>query len=75
MSPVFLCETHKKYTWMINISRNWKGYLWQGRFLSYPLDERHLFLAVRYIERNPVRAGIVQRAEDYLWASASAHVL
>jgi len=75
MSPVFLCETHKKYTWMINIRRNWKGYLWQGKFLSYPLDERHLFLAVRYIERNPVRAGIVQRAEDYLWASASAHVL
>lgn len=67
-------ETHKKYTWMINIRKNWKGHLWQGRFLSYPMDERHLYLAVRYIERNPVRAGIVKKAEDYPWSSARAHV-
>jgi len=68
-------EIHKKYTWMINIRENWKGNLWQGRFLSYPMDERHLYLAVRYIERNPVRAGIVKKAEDYPWSSAKSHVL
>ncbi len=67
-------ETHKKYTWMINIRENWKGHLWQDRFLSYPMDERHLYMAVRYIERNPVRAGIVKRAEDYPWSSAKSHV-
>ncbi|MCP2619699.1 transposase [Candidatus Aminicenantes bacterium AC-334-K16] len=67
-------ETHKKYTSMINIRHNWRGHLWQGRFLSYPMDERYLYLAVRYIERNPVRAGIVRKAEDYLWSSAKAHV-
>lgn len=67
-------ETHKKYTSMINIRENWKGHLWQGRFLSYPMDERYLHLAVRYIERNPIRAGIVNKAEDYPWSSAKSHV-
>lgn len=67
-------ETHKKYTWMINIRENWKGHLWQGRFLSYPMDEGYLYLALRYIERNPVRARIVKKAEDYPWSSARSHV-
>jgi len=38
------------------------------------MDEKHLYLAVRYVERNPVRAGIVRKAEDYPWSSAKAHV-
>ena len=67
-------QIHKRYTWLINIRENWKGHLWQGRFFSYPLDDGHLYLAVRYIERNPVRAGLVERAEDYPWSSAKAHV-
>jgi len=68
-------QTHKKYTWEINSRNKWKGFLWQGRFLSYPMDEKYLYLCVRYIERNPVRAGIVDRAEDYPWSSARAHIL
>ena len=72
--PRAIGEIHRKYTYMINIRHNWKGYLWQGRFLSYPMDEKHLYLAVRYIERNPVRAGIVRKAEDYPWSSAKAHI-
>ncbi len=67
-------ETHKKYTWMINARNNWKGHLWQGRFISYPLDECYLYNCIRYVERNPVRAGIVSRAEDYPWSSARAHI-
>jgi putative transposase len=70
-----LGEAHRKYTSLINIRENWKGYLWQGRFISYPMDGGHLFAAVRYIERNPVRARIVSRAEQYKWSSAPAHVL
>ena len=69
-----LAETHRKYTSLINIREEWKGYLWQGRFISYPLDEPHCFAAVRYVERNPVRAGLVERAEDYPWSSARTHV-
>ena len=49
------------------------GHLWQGRFKACVLDEAHLWNAVRYVERNPVRAGIVGRAEDYRWSSAAAH--
>ena len=67
-------EAHRKYTSVINTREDWKGYLWQGRFITYPLDEHHLYAAVRYVERNPVRAGIVSAAEEYDWSSAYAHV-
>lgn len=67
-------DTHKYYTRMINFRENWRGYLWQGRFSSFPLDEKYLYAAIRYVERNPVRAGLVKRAEDYEFSSAKAHV-
>lgn len=67
-------EAQRKYTRMIHFREGWRGYLWQGRFLSCPLDRLHLYAAVRYVERNPVRAGLVTRAEDYPWSSAKAHV-
>ena len=66
-------QTHRYYTCHINLREGWKGYLWQGRFYSYPLDEAYLYAAVRYVERNPVTAGIVKSAEDYSWSSAPAH--
>ena len=69
-----LAEVHRKFTTIINIREDWRGYLWQGRFLSYPLDEAHCFAAIRYVENNPVRAGLVSQAEDYPWSSARAHV-
>jgi len=47
--------------------------LWQGRFSSYPLDEAHLYNAVRYIELNPVRAHLVSKAYRWEWNSAQAH--
>jgi len=65
---------HKKYTRMIHFREGWRGYLWQGRFFSAPLSEQYLYAAVRYVERNPVRARLVQKAEDYPWSSAGAHV-
>ena len=68
-------EAHRKYSNIINIREDWKGYLWQGRFISFALDERHLYSSVRYVERNPLRAGIIQKAEDYPWSSARAHIL
>lgn len=67
-------ETHRRYTRAINFREGWRGYLWQGRFGSVALDERHLIAAVRYVERNPVQAGLVTRAEAYPWSSARAHV-
>jgi putative transposase len=49
------------------------GHLWGERFKSSILDEPYLWNAVRYVERNPVRAGMVDRAEDYAWSSAASH--
>ena len=67
-------ETHKNYTRMINFREGWRGYLWEGRFKSFLLDERYLYAAIRYIERNPVRAKIVRKAHDYPWSSARIRV-
>ena len=64
---------HMRYAQRINRARGWKGHLWQGRYFSSPLDEAYLWAAVRYVERNPVRAGLVRRAENYAWSSASVH--
>ena len=66
-------EAHRRYTRMINFRKCWRGHLWQGRFLSYPMDEKYLLTAVRYIERNPVKAGICKNPEEYEWSSAKAH--
>jgi len=64
---------HMRYAQYINKSKGWKGHLWQGRFFSSALDESYLWSAIRYIEQNPVRAGMVEVAEDYVWSSAAAH--
>lgn len=67
-------ETHRKYTRIINFREKWRGYLWQGRFSSYVLDERYLLAAARYILLNPVKAAIVEKPCDYRWSSAKHHL-
>lgn len=67
-------EAHRRYTRHINFRKGWKGYLWQGRFASFPMDEEYLLAACRYVELNPVRAKLVGRPEDYRWSSARAHL-
>ncbi len=67
-------EAERKYSRIINLRYDWKGHLWQERFKSNPMGEDYLYSAVRYIERNPVREGIVEKAEDYYFSSAKAHV-
>jgi len=67
-------EAHRRYTRHVNFKKSWKGYLWQGRFASFPMDEEHLLNSVRYVEINPVRAKLAERAEDYRWSSARAHL-
>ena len=67
-------EAHRRYTRHINEQMGWKGYLWQGRFASCPMDDVHLMRAARYVELNPVRAGLVRQAQDWPWSSASAHL-
>ena len=67
-------EAHKRYTRMKNFRDNVRGYLFQGRFGSCVLDEHHLLAAVRYVENNPVAAGMTKHAWEYKWSSASYHV-
>ena len=51
-------EAHRRYTRRINFREKWRGYLWQGRFASFVMDEPYLLAAARYVELNPVRAGL-----------------
>lgn len=73
LSEVFR-NAHSVYGRWFNKKYGLSGHLWQGRFYSCVLSESHLWAAVRYVERNAVRAGMVSRAEDYRWSSARAHV-
>lgn len=66
--------TQMRYAQLVNKHQGWRGHLWASRFFSTPLDSNHFQAAVRYIELNPVRAGLVERAEDYYWSSARAHI-
>jgi putative transposase len=68
-------EAHRRYTRRINFRQQWRGYLWQGRFASFIVDEPHLLAAARYVELNPVRAKLVDRARQWPWSSARAHLL
>jgi len=70
-----LRDTNGLYAVYFNRKYGFTGHLWQARFYSCVLDESHFWTAVRYVERNPVRAKMVLRAEDYRWSSAAAHCL
>lgn len=63
----------RRYATWINRRHDWSGHLWANRFYSTLLDEKHLWMAVKYVELNPVRAGLVSRAEEWPWSSARAH--
>ena len=65
---------HMRYAQYSNAKRGDKGHLWQGRYYSTALDERHLYAAMRYVENNPVRIKAEKKAENYKWSSAKSHV-
>lgn len=51
------------------------GTLWEGRYKSSPIDtDAYLLACTRYVELNPVRAGMVARPEEYRWSSYRAHL-
>jgi putative transposase len=66
---------HMRYAQYFHGKKGVTGHLWKGRFLSCILDERSVFEEVRFIENDPVREGVVKKAEDYPWSSARHHVL
>ncbi len=68
-----LKQTHGRYASYWNARQSLTGHVWQGRFYSCPLDESHLWAALRYVELNPVRARMVATADLWEWSSAAAH--
>jgi putative transposase len=70
---IFFRNVDGTYADYFNAKYDQVGHLWGERFKSAVLDEPYLWNAVRYVERNPVRASMVDRAEDYRWSSAAAH--
>jgi len=67
-------QVHGRYARYFNKQHDQIGHLWQERYYSCGMDEGRLLSVVRYVECNPVRAGIVRNAWDYPWSSAAAHV-
>jgi len=67
-------RTHFYYTSFVNKKYGKCGHLWQNRFYSCLLDGPHLYHASKYVERNPVRAGLIRNAWEFPWSSAEAHV-
>jgi len=65
-------ETHRRYTGYINARMRVTGHLWQGRYGSVAMDEEHLYVALRYVALNPVRARLVKRAAQWKWSSTQA---
>jgi putative transposase len=65
---------HRRYARQTNQRHDWLGHLWQKRFYSVVLDEPHAIAALRYVEQNPVRAGLCNSPEDWLWSSARGNL-
>lgn len=67
-------RTHAQYAQYWNARRRSCGHVWQARFFSCPLEEDAIWDVAEYIENNPVRAGMVARAQAWRWSSARAHL-
>lgn len=67
--------TNQMYTQYLNRKLKQSGRIWQNRFFSCVVEnERYLWAVARYIERNPLKAGLAARVDEYRWSSAKAHV-
>jgi putative transposase len=69
-----LARAHRRYAGVIQARRKRSGHFWQGRFGAVAMDEEHLAAALRYVSLNPVRARLVERAQDWRWSSTRAHL-
>ena len=70
----FFARVSGEYAQYLHWRLGRRGHLWGARFYCCLLDGAHLGRALRYVDRNPVRAKLVARAEDFAWSSAAAHL-
>ncbi len=64
---------HREYSLWLNTEAGTSGQNWEGRFYSVLMDERHCLNALRYVEQNPVRAGLAAVPWEWHWSSAAWH--
>jgi putative transposase len=67
-------DTHVTYAQYANKAFGRTGHLFEGRYYSCAMDDDHCVAALRYVEQNPVRAGMVNWPWQYPWSSVKAHV-
>ena len=70
----FFAALHRRYARRTNAIHEWRGHLWQERFYSVVMNEAHTYAAMRYVELNPVRAGLVELPHAWPWSSARANL-
>ena len=66
-------QTHGRYASYWNVSHQSSGHVRQGRYYSCPLDEAHLWEALRYTQLNPLRARLVAEPDLWRWSGAAIH--
>jgi putative transposase len=65
----WLTHTHTM-RWHVQHHSQGSGHLYQGRFKAFPVaKDEHLYMVLRHVERNPIRAGLVKKAEKWPWSS------
>jgi putative transposase len=69
-----LREVNMRYAQYRNAIERGNGHLWQSRYYSCAVEPDRLGTLMRYVELNPVRAGMVAEPADYLWSSARVHL-
>jgi len=69
-----LARVHRAYAGHVHQRLRRTGHFWQGRFGCVPMDAAHCGAALRYVALNPVRAGLVARAQDWRWSSVRAQL-
>lgn len=76
--PDSLCRLMRRiqsdYARLVNYRRGGCGHLWHSRYFSCAMAEADTLAAMAYVERNPVRAGMIHNAWEYRWSSAAVHV-
>lgn len=70
----FFGPVHSRYAVRVNAVHGWQGHLWQQRFYSTVMDEAHTLMAMRYVELNPVRAGLCSNPREWRWSSIHPHL-
>jgi putative transposase len=69
-----MMRLNSEYAQIMHFRMQVAGHFWQGRFKASVMDDNYFWTVMRYVELNPVRAGLVLAADRWMWSSAGAHL-